>query len=200
MNGYEKRTEQKKATIIEAAQELFAQGGISGVSITDIAAKANVSRVTIFKYFGDKETLGKAAMQTWVEHLIKEFQDILASDLPYTRKLIKLFSTRIAGREKIGEQFISTVAWDDPEMRKLIYDMSTRCTLPIIINFIQEGRNTGYIDNSIGDEAIFAYLSAFGPIIQNPEYIKKGPAFQKDIFHLFMGGLIKGWHDIKNKQ
>ncbi len=196
MNGYEKRTKEKREMIVKAAQELFAEGGISNVSITDIAAKAGVSRVTIFKYFGDKETLAKEAMKAWIEYLIKEYHEIVSSNLPYTKKLLVLFRTRISGREKIGEQFINSTAWDDPEMRKLIYDMSKKYTLPMILDFIQEGRDTGNIDSSINNDAIFAYLSAFGPIVSNPEYIKKGPEFQASIFNLFMGGLIKGWYDI----
>lgn len=196
MNGYEKRTKLKKDTIIKVAQELFAQGGISNVSVTEIAAKAGVSRVTIFKYFGDKETLAKEAMKTWIELLIKEYKDIVSSNLPYAKKLLVLFSTRITGRKKIGEQYINSIVWDDPEMKKLIYDMSIKYASPIIHDFIQEGRDTGNIDASIDNDAIFAYLSAFGPIVQNPEYIKKGPEFQASIFNLFMGGLIKGWYDM----
>ncbi len=198
MNGYEKRTKEKREAIIKAARELFAEGGISSVSVTDIATKAGVSRVTIFKYFGDKETLAKEAMQTWIEYLVKEYHEIVTSNLPFHKKLLVLLSTRIMGREKIGEQFINSTAWDDPEMRKLVYDISKKYALPIIFDFIQEGRDTGSIDSSIDNEAILAYLSAFAPIVQNPEYIKKGPSFQVSIFNLFMGGLIKGWYDMQD--
>ncbi len=194
MNGYEKRSIQKKDTIIKAAQELFAQRGVSDASVTDIAAKANVSRVTLFKYFGDKETLAKEAMEPLVEGLVKEYKDIVSSDLPYHQKLLKLFNTRITGREKIGDRFIASTAWEDAQLRKLIYDLSRKDTLPVILDFLKEGREGGYIDPALNTEAIFAYLSAFGPIIENPDYIKKGRAFQESIFNLFMGGLIKNWY------
>ncbi len=197
VNGYEKRTSEKKEAIITAARELFAARGVMDVSVTDIAEKANVSRVTIFKYFRDKETLAKEAMKTWVEILLGEFKDILASDLTYKQRLLNIFATRITNREKIGEQFINVIAWEDAEMKKLINDMSREYALPIVFDFIQEGRDTGYIDASIDNDAVFAYLSAFGPIIRNPDYIKKGPTFQSGIFNLFMGGLIKGWHEMK---
>ncbi len=82
-------------------------------------------------------------------------------------------------------------------MKKIINDMSREYALPIIFDFIQEGRDTGYIDALIDDDAVFAYLCAFGPIIRYPDYIKKGPAFQSGIFNLFMDGLIKGWYEME---
>ena len=198
MNGYEKRSNQKRNDIIKAAQALFAQKGISATSVTDIASKANTSRVTLFKYFGDKDTLAKEAIKPLIEALVQEYKDIVSSDRPYHQKLLALFSTRITGREKIGELFIDSTAWEDAELRSLIYDLSKKDTLPLILDFLGEGRGFGYIDPSLDMEAIFTYLSAFGPIVQNPEYIKKGKEFQKSIFNLFMGGIIINWHMISN--
>ncbi|GAB3612873.1 TetR/AcrR family transcriptional regulator [Humibacter ginsengisoli] len=40
--------------IIQAADELFAANGYDSVSVTDIAAHADVGRTTFFRYFGDK--------------------------------------------------------------------------------------------------------------------------------------------------
>ncbi|PRY15839.1 TetR/AcrR family transcriptional regulator [Kineococcus rhizosphaerae] len=40
--------------IVDAADELFAEKGFENVSVTDIAARADVGRTTFFRYFGDK--------------------------------------------------------------------------------------------------------------------------------------------------
>ncbi|GGM20780.1 TetR/AcrR family transcriptional regulator [Promicromonospora citrea] len=40
--------------IVEAADELFGERGFENVSVTDIAAHAEVGRTTFFRYFGDK--------------------------------------------------------------------------------------------------------------------------------------------------
>jgi AcrR family transcriptional regulator len=40
--------------IVDAADELFALHGYDAVSVTDIAARAEVGRTTFFRYFGDK--------------------------------------------------------------------------------------------------------------------------------------------------
>lgn len=199
MNGYEKRTREKREAIIKAAQELFAAKGITGVHITDIADKANVSRVTLFKYFGDKEILAKKAMYSWIEQLMMEYDAIISSDMAFHQKLLCLFNTKLAGRDKIGEQFINTTAWEDPELIRLIKELSSAHALPKIMMLIDEGKRSGDIYSSLDNEAILAYFSAFGPVVTNPDYIKKGRAFQKSLFNLFMGGLIRDWYKIKKE-
>ncbi|GAA3552465.1 TetR/AcrR family transcriptional regulator [Microlunatus spumicola] len=50
----ERKRQVVRQRIIEAADELFAARGFSDVSVTDIAARADVGRSTFFRYFGDK--------------------------------------------------------------------------------------------------------------------------------------------------
>lgn len=55
-----KQTRNRAATtqrIVEALEELLAQGGIDGVSIASLAQKADISKVLIYRYFGGLEGL-----------------------------------------------------------------------------------------------------------------------------------------------
>jgi AcrR family transcriptional regulator len=193
MNGYEKRTLAKRRSILKAAQELFSKKGITDVSVTEIAALAKVSRVTLFHYFGDKEALAKEAMLEWVGLLVSEYEEILFGGLPYPEKLLTLFKTRVAGRRRIGERFIQSAAWDDPQLTSLMNRMLAPHIMPMITRLIREGKSAGIINASLSNEAIFAYLSAFGAMVKDPDYITKGEAFHHSIFHLVMGGLIRNW-------
>lgn len=194
MNGYERRTIQKRTEIIKAASELFAQYGIASVSITDIAIKAKVSRVTLFKYFGDKEALCKEVIYNWMESLIEEYKEILLSDNPFQQKMLVLLNMRLIGREKIGEQLIQSVAWHDTELQNYFLEISATHALPLILGLIDEGKHGGYIDSSLDDEAILAFFSAIGSIARDPKFIKKNTNFQKSIYNLVMGGLVQNWN------
>lgn len=55
--------------IIEAADELFAAKGFDNVSVTDIAARADVGRTTFFRYFGDKAEVVFAHEEEMLERL-----------------------------------------------------------------------------------------------------------------------------------
>jgi AcrR family transcriptional regulator len=42
-----------------------------------------VSQITIYNYFGDKNSLAKEAFISFVETAIGEFEQILANDIPF---------------------------------------------------------------------------------------------------------------------
>ena len=47
----------KRASILAAARELFVQGGVERTSMDAIAARAQVSKRTVYDYYGDKRQL-----------------------------------------------------------------------------------------------------------------------------------------------
>ncbi len=69
---YEKIRQSRKAAIEEAAMQLFAEQGFSGVSISRIAQKAGVSKGLLYNYFTNKEALVK-------EIVLKGFRQMLES-------------------------------------------------------------------------------------------------------------------------
>jgi hypothetical protein len=52
--------------------------------------------------------------------------------------------------------------WDDPELLRLSESDQTQ-SLPIIMRFLDEGKQSGDIDASLDNEAIFAYFPHSGP-------------------------------------
>ena len=57
MKGFEMRTEKKKEHIINTSISLLKTLPPNKISVRDLAKKANVSVVTIYNYFGNKEGL-----------------------------------------------------------------------------------------------------------------------------------------------
>ena len=51
----ERKQRQARQRIIEAARELFLERGFDGVSVGDLAERAEVGRTTFFRHFGDKQ-------------------------------------------------------------------------------------------------------------------------------------------------
>jgi len=57
------RTERKRRAILEEAEALFLERGFDGVSMEDVAARAEVSKQTIYKQFKSKAALFVAVVQ-----------------------------------------------------------------------------------------------------------------------------------------
>src|SRR5690606_7930233 len=68
-----RKIEEKRRNILEAALALFSQSGFAGVSIDEIARKADVSKTNLLYYFDSKDALYVALLQdilsTWLEPL-----------------------------------------------------------------------------------------------------------------------------------
>ena len=105
MDGFEKRREQKKRDILNAALALFMEYGLQKVSITEIAKKANVSQVTIYNYFESKENLVRLVFKFYVDQIWDEQKHLLANDLPFNEKIKKIIFEKGIAANQISERF-----------------------------------------------------------------------------------------------
>ena len=66
----ESKRQAKNQAILDAALKEFSARGYDGASMSKIAAQAQVSKPTLYQYFGDKEGLFAAVLQQGCEHII----------------------------------------------------------------------------------------------------------------------------------
>ncbi len=87
--------------ILQAAIALFVEQGIRKVSMDEVAARSGVSRVTLYRYFGDREALVRAAFFAPMESL-EQLQTELRSDHGTTvERVLTAISTRISEQPAI---------------------------------------------------------------------------------------------------
>jgi AcrR family transcriptional regulator len=72
---YQSHRENQRERILAAAEELFIQNGINGVTLGDIADSARLSRVTLYEYFPDKEEIAWAIFQKVVAEMRDDSRD-----------------------------------------------------------------------------------------------------------------------------
>ncbi|HPV14403.1 MAG TPA: TetR/AcrR family transcriptional regulator [Candidatus Cloacimonadota bacterium] len=71
--------ELKKATIIQAAMEVFAKNGYAKGSIGDIAAKAEIGKATMYYYFDSKEAVFMEAVKLAYRRFFEVIENQVAS-------------------------------------------------------------------------------------------------------------------------
>ncbi|MGW6454817.1 TetR/AcrR family transcriptional regulator [Streptomyces sp. NPDC055078] len=68
---------EKRASIVEAALDLFLRDGVARTSVDAVALEAGVSKRTVYDYYGDKERLFLAAIEEAETAMAERFVDIL---------------------------------------------------------------------------------------------------------------------------
>ncbi len=78
------QTEQKKKAILEITFQLLNEKRIKDIKIEEIAKKAVVSKVTLFKYYQNKSHLMNYVLLKSFEHMVDEIEEIINGDLDFT--------------------------------------------------------------------------------------------------------------------
>jgi AcrR family transcriptional regulator len=190
MNGYEKRTQLKRQSIIDNARELFTQRGVTDVKISEIAARADVSQVSIYNYFGDKNQLAKEVLIVMLDEVIQEYDEILNRDIPFPEKLTIIMTKKHSAVIETSNSLFSAYAWSDKVLRQVYREAALIKSTHIYLKFIQLGKKEGTIEKWIPNEAILSYLNASITILQDPEYLKTNDEYKLGIFRLFLYGLL----------
>ncbi|SDH07443.1 TetR/AcrR family transcriptional regulator, mexJK operon transcriptional repressor [Sinosporangium album] len=76
------RSEQKHTAVLDAAQALFLADGYERTSVDAIAARAEVSKRTVYDHFGDKERIYGAVMDRVSERLLVTVKAAIEEELP----------------------------------------------------------------------------------------------------------------------
>src|SRR6184192_2825496 len=93
----ERKKQQMRQLIFDAAQRLFREKGFERVSVAEVARSADVSEVTVFNYFPTKEDLFYGGMEFFEEQLIESVRS-----RPKGESAVKAFRRRLlAGAERL---------------------------------------------------------------------------------------------------
>jgi AcrR family transcriptional regulator len=189
MDGFELRRQEKKKDIISAAFTLFRENGVAAVKITDIAEKANVSKVSIYNYFGSKEELVRQVMFDYMDKKAVEFKTFMTSDLSFKEKLNMIHMENMKSLRELttGETdgFMSNELISSPQMQQFLKAYSETKIKPLFVEFIEQGKLEGDIDSELSTESIFIYIQAISGILSTPLTIKQ----RIDIGKLMYNGL-----------
>lgn len=116
----------KRASILDAAKQMFTQHGFDGVSMDQIAAAAGVSKLTVYSHFGDKETLFVAAVKSHCERSLPSSLFDSAPDTPLRERLMTIahaFYAMISAPEAVaGHRMLCTPQLAASGLAKLFWE------------------------------------------------------------------------------
>ncbi len=198
MNGYERRTEEKKKLILSTALDMFLRSGISNTSVSDIAKTAKVSKVTIFNYFQSKDNLAREALKIYFDQYISSFINIIESNKTFIEKSEELFSLSAESTPSMMEtDILSKEVWEDPLMQQ-IYNELVNESMPFLINYIDQGKIEGVLDSAIPTNALISFISMWAAL-SNPGTGNTSIEYILGVSKLFFFGIFGDKDNLKER-
>ncbi|MDD3787348.1 MAG: TetR/AcrR family transcriptional regulator [Petrimonas sp.] len=84
-----------KKTLIEVARQLFAKKGFDNTTMNDIAEASNKGRRTLYTYFKSKQEIYIGVIQSELENLYIQLEEVTKRNIPADDKMLIFFFTRL---------------------------------------------------------------------------------------------------------
>ena len=194
MDGFEKRRNEKKKAILQAALDLFNQYGFDRVTVTEIAEKAHVSKVSIYNFFESKDNLRRIIVKNILDESLNETKALVEKECNFIDKMREYLENRIIYGNRYNMEFFFDAVESDPVLRQYLDDFSIE-NKRLITCLIKEGKKIGYFSVDISDTAIEIYIDIFYNYFLHNRKIRptleRNPKLAEEINLLFLDGLIR---------
>lgn len=144
--------------IEDAARQLFAEREFHRVKLIDIAKHAHISLQTLYKYYGSKETVLFASLDTWLSTLAGRMIDHLQGIENFRDRLRKVFWVLLDYFERnpeVAQIILSSVylnTWREDDTFRQPELMS------VFLGVIEEGRQAGILNQAVDEVEISDFI------------------------------------------
>lgn len=143
-----RRKEDRPSELLGAALNLFVEKGFTATRLEDVAAKAGVSKGTLYLYYENKEALFKAVIQEGVIPIIAENEAIAAkhtsSSFDLLEKLLDNWWTKIGQTAFAGiPKLMVAEARNFPELATFYYENVINRSRALVGSTLLRGMNSG---------------------------------------------------------
>ncbi|WP_276663026.1 TetR/AcrR family transcriptional regulator [Syntrophomonas wolfei] len=194
MDGFQKRRTEKKKAILQTALDLFNQYGFDRVTVTEIAKKAHVSKVSIYNFFESKDNLRRILIKNIMDESIKKAQELIKKEGDFIDKIGEFIQIRTWFYDKYSLQFFFDAIESDQELRQYLDDFNA-ANKRLVMEFIHEGKHSGFFSPDASDAAIEICIDMFQTyLVHNKEIrdiFERNPQLAHEVNMLFLDGLIR---------
>lgn len=180
----------KYTSIVSAGRDLFWKHGFKRVTIDEICRKADVSKMTFYKYFPDKFELAKRVFDMIVAEGEIMFRKIMAEDSPATEKIKKMIMMKLESTDNISPEFLQDFYSGSSELRQYVEERS-RKAWDILIDDIKKAQEKGVFRNDFRPELMMKIQSKISELLEDESVISLYRSRQ-DLIHEFAKFMFYG--------
>ena len=109
----------QERAILDAAGQLFAERGVSGTDLGDIAAEVGLARSSLYRYFPDKDHILLAWFERELQPVIDQSASLLEGDDPPVERIVRWMRFQMDGARRSWS--IAVQSEPSVTLRKMTY-------------------------------------------------------------------------------
>lgn len=144
-------SQKSKEDILNAAEIEFAEKGMYGTRVDEIAARANINKRMIYEYFGSKEELYKSVLVTVYSRLSRKEMDLLCENVTCTeaiRDIIKLYFEFL----RDNPTYVNLILWENLNKGTYIHNIDFKDAKDSAIDLLRKTINRGKSEKIFRDD------------------------------------------------
>lgn len=144
--------------IVETAEQLFLKHGIRRIPIEEICRVADVSKMTFYKFFANKEDLLKFLLTYWNQQSLSEFEEIMSQPISFPEKIKRLIAWQQKKVEAFSPEFHKDAhEYASPEIKETFEKYQKEFSQTILDHFLK-AQARGDIRQGIKTEFLLYFI------------------------------------------
>ncbi|HDQ15806.1 MAG TPA: TetR/AcrR family transcriptional regulator [Bacteroidetes bacterium] len=162
----------KHRDILHTSKELFWKYGFKRVTIEEICEKANVSKMTFYRFYPNKLELAKSVFDMVIDNSIKDFKTLMKQDIPASEKMKGMLQMKFEGTNDISKEFLVDF-YNNPDTEVSGYiEKRTREVWSKIIEDLKKGQHEGWLRKDFKPEIILIFSQKIMELIKDENILK----------------------------
>ncbi|HDQ00808.1 MAG TPA: TetR/AcrR family transcriptional regulator [bacterium] len=163
---------QKFGQLVTTAHDLFMRFGIRRVTVAEICFEANVSKMTFYKYFKNKNEILKYLLKRICSEQMTEYRKIMAQQVAFPEKVKQIIQLKHEQTKMMSQEFFHDL-WKNPnpEIVKLLEKLRQQSLNEILTGF-KIARENGDIRQNIKPEFILYFLNHMTEMVNDEQLLK----------------------------
>jgi AcrR family transcriptional regulator len=161
---WRRRKEARPAEILEAALACFSERGFAATRLEEVAARAGVTKGTIYLYYPSKEDLFKAAVRSELVPIIERLEVLLAEPITATvflQRLVMSLEAVVASRPSVIPKLVFAEAGNFPELARFYLDTIIHPARDLLATVLRRGVEQGEFRPVDVDHVVYCVIGPF---------------------------------------
>ncbi len=161
----------KHRQLLETAKELFWKHGYKRVTIEEICSKANVSKMTFYRFFPNKMEIAKAVFDMVIDKAIDDFRELMRSNLSASEKMRRMLEVKFQGTNDISKEFMMDF-YNNPDLEVSTYiqQRSNQVWASILEDF-RQGQREGWLRSDFKPEMILIFSNKIMELVNDEKVL-----------------------------